>query len=760
MDNAPAAASLEARFAELWLQDLVINEGDAATATRGGGEDSSSASSDDEAIIPADSGEDEPIPVDEMAAALTHAVGGVVADDDLAGVAAPEPIVVCKAGCKLACVVHNAPIALYRAEMKLLHLTDARLHKLTVQALLYACRLSSVVPTRAGKRVRNRWLYRIPHVDARLCKHAFIHAAYVGPRTLKTLQSWVKRYNNAPYQHGATGIARATLRDVVYPLRLQHLGNWLKEFVEDNSLVLPWRVNATVTHALPPSFTYSSIHRMYCDAALAMFGTTYVPIQLTVFRRVFKQSFPHVTKALRRTDVCDYCHSATYLVQRAVATSEGPDAVQTRLDDLHKHLDSAKTKRQQHNSDVEQYSGWEKCWETDTVVLCFDYAQNISLPHHPSQPGQLFFKTPYKVGLFGIWNSATDQMSMFFVEESISASIGKGSDATIAFLHHYLRSFSLKHEDGRRKTPKRIIIWCDNCTGQNKNNMLMQYCAFRVSSGLNSFVSVNFMLPGHTKFVCDRFFGVFKRAWHNCEADTVVQAMAVCAVASPDNRLIAVDASDIGMMFKNWQSRFQGCTAIPSIKSHHHFRFLASTPWIAWFSDDMLTPGNSWSKVSLLAPRRGVTEAQLNLPFDSLPDIEIVLLPAQRRWYLYKDIGPYVHHAVLDTVDPWIKPPEPYERYESERVKALKVLATGVSGEAAAAGGPVKPRGRPRKTAKPAPQAATSSKPKTPAKRSAKRRARAVSDSEDDDDDDVPLADDDRDDDRDDDNKGLIAEDH
>lgn len=51
------------------------------------------------------------------------------------------------------------------------------------------------------------------------------------------------------------------------------------------------------------------------------------------------------------------------------------------------------------------------------------------------------------------------------------------------------------------------------CSGQNKNNAMMCYLAWRVKTGLNEVVEMNFLIAGHTKFSCDAYFGLIKKKY-------------------------------------------------------------------------------------------------------------------------------------------------------------------------------------------------------------------------------------------------------
>ncbi|KAI0214418.1 hypothetical protein LSAT2_000486 [Lamellibrachia satsuma] len=49
--------------------------------------------------------------------------------------------------------------------------------------------------------------------------------------------------------------------------------------------------------------------------------------------------------------------------------------------------------------------------------------------------------------------------------------------------------------------------------GQNKNRFVLWYCAWRVAIGLHQFITLNFLIVGHTKFAPDACFGLLKRAF-------------------------------------------------------------------------------------------------------------------------------------------------------------------------------------------------------------------------------------------------------
>ena len=90
---------------------------------------------------------------------------------------------------------------------------------------------------------------------------------------------------------------------------------------------------------------------------------------------------------------------------------------------------------------------------------------------------------------------------------------GKGADVVISLVHNYF----LLHGLGE----KRLVIHADNCSGQNKNNLMVAYLTWCVIMGYHDQITYSFMIAGHTKFSPDSFFGLFKLALAKSEVDNL-----------------------------------------------------------------------------------------------------------------------------------------------------------------------------------------------------------------------------------------------
>ena len=57
-----------------------------------------------------------------------------------------------------------------------------------------------------------------------------------------------------------------------------------------------------------------------------------------------------------------------------------------------------------------------------------------------------------------------------------------------------------------------LVLGADNCSGQNKNKAMLKYCMWLVEAGFVKKVTLLFLVKGHTKNHCDKFFNILKRS--------------------------------------------------------------------------------------------------------------------------------------------------------------------------------------------------------------------------------------------------------
>ena len=270
-------------------------------------------------------------------------------------------------------------------------------------------------------------------------------------------------------------------------------------------------------------------------------------------------------------------------------------------------------------------------------MFSFDFAQQVQYPSNPDQPSAIFFKAPRKCALFGICNEAINRQTTYVIDEAVDC--GKGANNVISYLHHYLSNYGIGE--------KFLFLQADNCSGQNKNNMMMQYLSWRVSQGLHTKILINFMIAGHTKFAPDRCFGLIKQNYRRHFVSSLFDVADVINSSSAGgtniSQLVGLPSGEVVVKVFNWQKFFAASYfRIPNIKSYHHFRF------------DRDHPTKVFAKEFVGAPEKEIQHAKSNQIISGDPE-EIIPkgFSQERKKYLYKEIRQFCRPGTENLVAPY-----------------------------------------------------------------------------------------------------------
>jgi hypothetical protein len=100
-----------------------------------------------------------------------------------------------------------------------------------------------------------------------------------------------------------------------------------------------------------------------------------------------------------------------------------------------------------------------------------DFSQNLTIPSVSNTPSQWYFCSLMAVSCFGIFYGNDGDQTNYLYDETVS---GKGSDQINSMLAHFIEHRVIS--TGK----KRLTVYPDNCSGQNKNNEARRMNAFIV----------------------------------------------------------------------------------------------------------------------------------------------------------------------------------------------------------------------------------------------------------------------------------------
>lgn len=135
-------------------------------------------------------------------------------------------------------------------------------------------------------------------------------------------------------------------------------------------------------------------------------------------------------------------------------------------------------------------------------VLCFDYEQNLPLPHVPA--GDVFYKRQLWMYNFCV-HSAKTTTSVFYMYDEITSK--KGSNEVISFLDHYLNTYL-------PDTVRTLYLFSDNAFAQNKNQSLVKYLYTLSNINQKGILKIihQYPEPGRSFLPCDRSFALIEKA--------------------------------------------------------------------------------------------------------------------------------------------------------------------------------------------------------------------------------------------------------
>jgi len=126
-------------------------------------------------------------------------------------------------------------------------------------------------------------------------------------------------------------------------------------------------------------------------------------------------------------------------------------------------------------------------------------------------------------------------------------------------LHHLFEHFGIGETD--------VICHADNCCGQNKNNIVMQYASWNTYLSVHHTFTINFLPVGNTKFWPHLYFDLFKKRLKIDKAETVQDVCRIaCGACQTTKSIIPVPVGDESALISiptfDWSAKFQSSMKI------------------------------------------------------------------------------------------------------------------------------------------------------------------------------------------------------
>ncbi len=297
----------------------------------------------------------------------------------------------------------------------------------------------------------------------RICIKTFCFLHNIGEGKFTSIKSSWLENGLRPRQRQHT-----TPHNVTSSSDVQQVVRFILNYAEDNAILLPGRIpgyKCDDMQLLPSSVTKREVWELYHETAASRESS--LAVCYSLFCRFWRQLTPQVVVAKPMSDLCWTCQKNSTLIMRA------------------------------HNTPVEEKT------EVNVINLPFTYIFSTTFTSwctthlilhsrciiNPLQPGPIYFLTSRKAAIFGVCCEAIPRQVNFVIDEA--SDTGKGANTVVSLLDYYFSHHGLGEATAS--------LHADNCSGQNKNNTMVQYLMWRVLTGLHQTISLHFRITGHTK---------------------------------------------------------------------------------------------------------------------------------------------------------------------------------------------------------------------------------------------------------------------
>lgn len=249
------------------------------------------------------------------------------------------------------------------------------------------------------------------------------------------------------------------------------------------------------------------------------------------------------------------------LIDAATASNDASvNEMEAELLVAERHCQMARAQRQRFQEKIQHAKS-----DPSVKTLVVDYGQNMQLPWFGSkQPGNTYYFTPlnaYNLGIVDVALNGVEVLYCHLYDESVGR---KGGDNVASLIMKSLHSSGWLEDN----TVLTLNIIFDNCPGQNKNNHVVRLVPLLVELGYFKQVEFMFLIVGHTKNNCDRWFNTLKSKYRKSNVYTMPQLIDVLGTVSPQVKVCTVNDGD----FKGYNAFLNKFyRTIPSITKSHIF---------------------------------------------------------------------------------------------------------------------------------------------------------------------------------------------
>ncbi|PKK60005.1 hypothetical protein RhiirC2_719416 [Rhizophagus irregularis] len=318
-----------------------------------------------------------------------------------------------------------------------------------------------IVNEKNEKKIRHSYRYSF-NISLPLCKTAYLKLCNINDYKLTTLQSHLQENGLTQRIHGNTGrVSRRNSRVFVDFNITSSVKEYLTQYGNIFGLPSPMRHRNDSGNFiyLPTSESYTSVYKKYKEHFYLEHEEDENVISYSTFLRLWHDTMPNLKFQPPASDICETCAE---FKAKMLAAKSNIDEYNTIKNQYEEHQEVADLERQHYNDNIKKSKH-----DLSIAHICYDWAQNVTIPYSPQQVGSIYFKTAFAVHLFGVCKTEggeTRQINFVVTKDDFPKGVAKGANTTLNMVYQAIKTFA---KDGK----KDLHVTCDNCIAQNKNNL-------------------------------------------------------------------------------------------------------------------------------------------------------------------------------------------------------------------------------------------------------------------------------------------------
>lgn len=304
----------------------------------------------------------------------------------------------------------------------------------------------------------------------------------------------------------------------------QHVRDHIQSFPREEN---HYSRNKSIKEFLSPDLNLNRMFLAY-NAKYPQSTVTY-----KYYSMVFKKDFPNLRFGRPRSDTCSKCDLYQNKIKSISLSDPERKQVTQKLELHHRKAENARVTM---NTDIAK----SQTIDSDDNTISIDLEQVLFIP--TLTHSDMFYSRQLSCFNLGIHLSDTDDAFMCLWDESLT---GRGGNEIASGLLKVIL-----HSNFPKR--KNLVMWSDNCIGQNKNKIILMLMIYLVSKGIYEKVEQKFLISGHSYLTCDRDFAQIekrKRVVKNYTLENIEKMIREARHQRPFN-VLRMEKND----FKDFQS--------------------------------------------------------------------------------------------------------------------------------------------------------------------------------------------------------------